>query len=291
MKVLLPRTACIVLDRWKVVYVMTPKVMCTSMLWLVAELQGDEDLARDVVQSRSFEVTRDLAVHDRTILQRFRGLHLLPADVIEQVTGEDGWFRFGLTRHPVDRLWSAWQSKLLLREPAFTECFGTAPWFPRTPTELPPGDAALDAIAEDFESFVAALAADPQLLTLDTHWAPQTDCLRPEAFPYTEIGSVDKAAATLDRLERHLRAQGWPGTLDLKRSNATLLPRTLIRDPTLLRLIEIIYADDMSAFGYEPADVGNPPSADASAVAVKALAELADRHERIGDLYPDHRTS
>jgi hypothetical protein len=211
-------------------------------------------------------------------------LQLLPADEIERVTAEDGWFRFGWTRHPVDRLWSAWQSKLLLREPAFAGRYGTAPWFPHAPAELPPGAAAVDVLAERFESFVAALSANPQLVKADPHWAPQTYLLRPEAFPYTEIGQIDKAAVTLSRLERHLRAQGWPGTLNLKRTNATLLPRSLIRDPTLLRLIETTYADDMIAFGYEPANVGDPPSADTTAVAVKAVTELVDRHTRIGDL-------
>ena len=163
--------------------------------------------------------------------------------------------------------------------------YGTAQWFPRTPQELPKGAAALGAIAEDFESFVAALAQDPQLLTADPHWAPQSYLLRPEVFPYSEIGRIEAAAVTLGRLERHLQAQGWRGTLDLKRLNATLLPRAVIRDPTLLRLIEKIFADDMIAFGYEPANVGHPPSADASAVAVQALAELVERHERISDLH------
>ena len=38
----------------------------------------------------------------------------------------------------------------------------------------------------------------------------------------------------------------------------------------------------MIAFGYEPANVGHPPSADASAVAGLALAELV---ERISDVH------
>ena len=282
---LLPRATGWVLDKWKVVYVITPKLMSTSMLWMMAGLQN-EDPARYVAQSRAPQVTRALAVHDPAIWQQwFKPLHLLPADVIEQVTSEDGWFRLGWTRHPVDRLWSAWQSKLLLREPLFVEQYATAQWFPRTPKELPEGAAALGAIAEDFESFVAALAQDPQLLTADPHWAPQSYLLRPGLFPYSEIGRIEAAAATLGRLECHLQAQGWRGTLDLKRLNATLLPRALIRDPTLLRLIENIYTDDMIAFGYEPANVGHPPSADASAVAVQALAELVERHERISDLH------
>ena len=285
MNALLPRATAMVLDKWKVVYVITPKLMGTSMLWMMAGLQN-EDPARYVAHCRAPEVTRALTVHDPAIWQQwFKPLHLLPADVIEQVTSDDGWFRLAWTRHPVDRLWSAWQSKLLLREPQFVELYGTAQWFPRTPKELPKGAAALGAIAEDFESFVAALAQDPQLLTADPHWAPQSYLLRPEDFPYSEIGRMESAAVTLGRLERHLRAQGWRGTLDLKRLNATLLPCAVIRDPTLLRLIEKIYTDDMIAFGYEPANVGHPPSADASAVAVQALAELVERHERISDLH------
>jgi Sulfotransferase family len=285
MNVLLPRATGIVLDKWKVIYVITPKLMGTSMLWMMAELQN-EDPARFVAHCRAPEVTRALAVHDPAIWQQWsKPLHLLPADVIEQVTGDDGWFRLAWTRHPVDRLWSAWQSKLLLREPLFVELYGRAQWFPRNPKELPKGAAALGAIAEDFERFVAALAQDPQLLTADPHWAPQSYLLRPEAFPYSEIGRIESGAVTLGKLERHLQAQGWQGTLDLKRLNATLLPRAVIHDPTLLRQIEKIYTDDMIAFGYEPANVGHPPSADASAVAVQALAELVERHERIGDLH------
>jgi hypothetical protein len=273
-----------VLDEWKVVYVITPKAMCTSMLWFLQGLQN-EGLARDVACSRAPEVTRGLTVHDPAMWRGTKVLDVLPTDEIEQITSEEGWFRFGFTRHPVDRLWSAWQSKLLLREPTPASVYGTAQWFPRTPRELSEGPAALDAIAEDFESFVAALGQDPQLLSSDPHWAPQSYLLRPESFPYSEIGRVEDAGMTLDRLESHLRAQGWQGTLELKRLNATLLPRTIVRDPTPLRLIEKIYADDMMAFGYGPAAVGDRPSADASAIAVQALVELADRHERISDLH------
>ncbi|MFY2860303.1 sulfotransferase family 2 domain-containing protein [Mycobacterium sp. THU-M104] len=294
MNVLLPRATAMVLDKWKVIYAITPELMGTSMLWMMSGLQN-EDPARYVAHCRAPEVTRALAVQDPAIWQQwFKPLHLLPADAIEQVTSEDGWFRFGWARHPVDRLWSAWQSKLLLREPLFVELYGTAQWFPRSPKELSEGRRrwwarrtapALGAIAEGFERFVAALAQDLQLLTADPHWAPQSYLLRPKVFPYSEIGRIESAPVTLGRLESHLRAQGWRGTLDLKRLNVTLLPRVVIRDPTLLRLIEKIYSDDMTAFEYEPANVGRPPSADASAIAVRAMAELVERHERIDDLH------
>jgi hypothetical protein len=100
MNVLLPRATGMVLDKWKVIYVITPKLMGTSMLWMMAGLQN-EDPARYGSHCRAREVTRALTVHDPAIWQQwFKPLHLLPADVIEQVTSDDGWFRLAWTRHP-----------------------------------------------------------------------------------------------------------------------------------------------------------------------------------------------
>ncbi len=184
---------------------------------------------------------------------------MLPADEVEQVTSEDGWFRFCLTRRPVERLWSSWQSKLLLREPDFLGWYGTAQWFTRAPKELPkkglPPSTPLPRTSK----------ASLPLSTRTRSFIPPTTTghrylLRSDVFPYSEIGHVKTVAVTRGRLERHLRAQGRRGTLDLKRLNATLLPRTLIRDPKLLRLMEKIYADDMAchdAGGYGRLHVAN----------------------------------
>ena len=44
------------------------------------------------------------------------------------------WFVFAVVRHPTARLFSAWQSKLLLREPWWVDQYGERPWFPRVPS-------------------------------------------------------------------------------------------------------------------------------------------------------------
>ncbi|TWP38224.1 sulfotransferase family 2 domain-containing protein [Leekyejoonella antrihumi] len=280
----LPRARALVLDRWQVVYVITPKAMCTSILWLMAGLQ-DEDLAA-TAHSRTAEVTRAMAVHDATAWQHTPLLHELPEERIAQLTGDPGWFRFAVSRHPVDRLWSAWQSKLLLREPAYAARYTTARWCPRPLADVPPSADGCAMLAEDFSAFVTALADDPQLLNADQHWAPQAYLLQPDAFPYTELGRVEDVAATLGRLERHLRARGRPGSLQPRHRNAGLLPRqAVLRDKKLLRRVEALYALDMDRFGYQPADPGCLPTEQITAVAMTALSELADRHERIGDLY------
>ncbi len=66
MNVLLPRATGMVLDQWKVIYVITPKLMGTSMLWMMAGLQN-QDPARYVAHCRAPEVARALAVHDPAI--------------------------------------------------------------------------------------------------------------------------------------------------------------------------------------------------------------------------------
>lgn len=80
----------------------------------------------------------------------------------ERVLREDGWLRFTVVRDPWQRLWSAWLSKLLLREPRFVALCGEQPWFPREP------ERAADVI-EDFRRFVAAARRNASPLALPPH--------------------------------------------------------------------------------------------------------------------------
>lgn len=276
----LPRTRALVLKELRTVYVVTPKAMCTSMLWAVAELQGEDlDLTH---WSRTSEVTRSLAVHDPALWRRTPLLHELPPGDVARVLDEPGWFRFALVRHPVDRLWSAWQSKLLLREPAYVERYGGAPWFPQLPEEV----AGARDIAAQFEQFVSALEQDAELLTADQHWAPQQHLLRPDVFPYTALGHVETAGETLDLLRAHVRAHGLADLPPVGHHNGGLLPlATAGIGPSLLRRIERLYCADMATFGYASVRPGPAPAREVAAAKLQALAAVAARHERIGDLH------
>ena len=93
-----------------------------------------------------------LTVHDMNLWPDEHRLSRYDESERARLLAEDGWLRFSLVRDPAPRLWSGWQSKLLLREPRFVEDFGDAPWFPRVPWLA--GD-----IVDDFRAFVTALAA------------------------------------------------------------------------------------------------------------------------------------
>jgi Sulfotransferase family len=283
----LPLTPGLVLHRWKVVYVITPKAACTSMMWTIAELQR-EQLA-GITSSLSCEVTRTMAIHHLSHWCHTRVLQQLSGSELLDIQNSGEWFIFCLSRHPVDRLWSAWQSKLLLREPYYVSRYGEASWFPQVP-------AGWENISEDFELFVHALEEDRALRAVDSHWKQQCELLQVSTFPYTHVGKVEAMTETLQALEMHLRQQGWRGKLTHSRHNVSLLPSDAgLVSEKIARRIERLYVNDMTAFGYTPtaptltlcrasAQESTAEPEVVSSIVVRAIREIIARHERIGDL-------
>jgi hypothetical protein len=90
-----------------------------------------------------------MTIHRR---QRWRNtpmLHELSDAELAEISPENGWFVFAVVRRPAARLWAAWQSKFLLRDPRWIAEFADAPWLPRLP-------AATADVADDFARFVGS---------------------------------------------------------------------------------------------------------------------------------------
>lgn len=270
--------ATYVLPHYKLVYVALPKTACTSVKWMLSDLAGEE--ADRFHGSLSREVTQVTTIHRRGLWRRTPTLHALSADQLGEITDDNGWMSFAVTRHPAARMWSAWQSKLLLREPLYMDRFGSADWLPRVPTST--GD-----LVEDFQRFVASVAADPDHGILqDRHFMPQVRLLNFGVTPYTRVYDTSELPSLLRALEAHLRGLGWDGTLRLVRSNEMpLQPLRLAFPDDVVSAIAGLYADDMKAFGYDDA---RPPklldTAEYPKVALEAVGMLIERAERIGKL-------
>jgi Sulfotransferase family len=169
----------VVLPELKVLFLPMPKAGCTSVLWMLSELAGIEP--ETFARSPTPEVTPALTVHDMNLWRPEHRLIEYSDAERERLLAEDGWFRFSIVRHPATRLWSAWQSKLLLREPRFVEDFGEAPWFPRVPER--PAD-----LVEDFRRFVAALGRGEA--EDDVHWTVQEELV--SQLPLNHVGRVER---------------------------------------------------------------------------------------------------
>ena len=111
------KTATYVMRRWKTVYVSVPKAACTSLKWLVADLQ-EEDPEHFYETAERGDLPHDdhppplpVAAHADAARARRRGAR-------RDHPGER-LVRFAVVRHPAARFWSGWQSKFLLHEPHF----------------------------------------------------------------------------------------------------------------------------------------------------------------------------
>jgi hypothetical protein len=264
----------VVLPELRVLFLPIPKAGCTSVLWLLAELAGIP--AETFAQSALPEVSPALTVHDTSLWGEKNRLADYEGEERERVFTEEGWFRFSVVRHPGTRLWSAWQSKLLLREPRFVATFGEEPWFPRVPER--PAD-----LVEDFRRFVAAL---PGGAVEDVHWAVQHDLVG--QLPLTHVGQVERMPETLALLRAHVSDELWPA--ETGRENRTRLPMPPDAfDDAAAAVLHERYRVDFQHFGYDPerppSDNGDGDWKEHVAPLLPVLQETIDKHARIGQLH------
>lgn len=261
----------VVLAEQRILFLPVPKAGCTSVLWALARLAGIP--AETFARSAQPEVSAALTVHDMSLWDPAHRLGDHPPEERERMLEEEGWLRFAVVRHPATRLFSAWQSKLLLREPRFVEAFGEESWFPRVP-ERP------DDVVEDFRRFVAALADDgPD----DVHWAVQDDLVG--LLPLNHVGRVERLPEVFELLGRH----GSPVSAgDAPRENSSVLPMPDgVFDEASLEALQARYGRDLEAFGYDlvPPDGGEEDWEARTAALLPGVRDAIDRHGRIGQLH------
>jgi hypothetical protein len=268
------------MPRWKAMYVSVNKAACTALKWLVADIQ--EESRERFHRSLSREVSRTMTIHRRSLWQNTPMAKWMTDDELAAISPADGWFVFGVVRHPTARLFSAWQSKLLLREPWWwVDEFGDESWFPRVP-------ASGDEVVEDFVRFVRAIAQNPELRVFrNRHFAPQHGLLAVDRMDYTRIYRTSEVPQLLSDFERHLRAEGWQGEpLELARANETpLKPIPSLFTPEVLEASRELYGKDFKKFGYDdPMPEGLDSSDRYDPASITEVARLIERSERINDL-------
>ena len=267
----------------RTLFVPVPKAGCTAVMWNLAKVAGLEE-ERFYTSSYRGQVSRSLTIHDLSNWPDDYLYAKLSPERKKEILDSDEWFRFTVVRHPFRRLWSAWQSKILLAEPQFIKRFSSEAWFP----------SALDSAADVlkwFRQFLEALEENDELVTADPHWAPQVGVASYGEMPYSHVGRVEKLGETIEALRAHLQSVNGQTFPDLPRENVTPLPylNELFTEADA-RILGQIFGDDLSEFGYDapPAPaLQAPPSPtwmEAVDAVMPAIQALRDRNERVGDL-------
>jgi hypothetical protein len=230
-----------VIPEFKLVYASVAKNACTAMKWVMADL-AREDVSEFHSGLKPY-TAEEHAVHNRDLFKKALYPDEVDPKTWAEIAPDTGWFIFGILRDPRSRLFSAWQDKLLMQDPAY-RWLRREPWYPEIPRDA-------DAIIADFARFVDAFSSHPQFrLRGDTHFRPQVDSLMLDKVPYSRLYSIDELAALHIDLTQHVAALGWHEPLNFRRSNDTPLRANAAAFPDDVReKVEAIYAADFEAFG------------------------------------------
>jgi hypothetical protein len=231
-----------VLPAERVLFISVAKNACSSIKWMLARLSG-QDPEQFAGPSQMVGEVRG-AIHRRSLWNGVPMLRELTPDERRDIHPDNGWFVFGVVRDPRSRLFSAWQSKLLVRKPAYMH-YQQEPFFPRLPTKT-------SDIVEDFATFVRFLDAHPEheLAAKNVHFHSQTELLQPDLVPYSRIYDVSQLPGMLTDLTVHLRGLGRDDEPFLTRENGSQLrPHRLMFADGVRELIDMRFAADLERFG------------------------------------------
>src|SRR5699024_3446387 len=274
-----------VVPEFRLVYVSVAKNACTTLKWVIAEL-AREDTAGFRSGLHTF-VNEEHAVHSRG---QFK--HALHPDEVDpalrpEIHPDNGWFVFGVVRDPRDRLFSAWQEKLLMQNPGY-RWLRDEPWYPEIPN-----DAA--EIASGFARFVDAAATDSNFsLMNDTHFRLPTQSPSWDVVPYSRIYLLVALGELRSDLMRHVESLGWSGPLHFWRGNETPLRANsaAFADGDVREKIEKIYATDFENFGefWDFSRIVAAPAWEPAAVQeVRVRAQLGRRLADVREIALRHR--
>ncbi len=253
-------------------YVATPKVACTALKWWFAELSAPEFNTYDSL--RSYETDPSLTIHDTFHLGSPKTTGLKPADLRKIVVSDD-FFRFALVRNPFTRLFSAWQSKILLREPIQADVFIGTDFYNQEVRSV-------EDIARNVESFLEYLHANQWPDITDPHWAPQSEVLRIDKLSYSQIAKLEEPESLWENLADRIGSNAFSNPAQHK-CNESLLPYAAqFFTERSIQLVRKLYAADFMAFDYSLLPPSGKPGIERAGIdtALQAAAMIRGRNRR-----------
>lgn len=260
----------------RILYVATPKVACTSIKWWFADLV---DIRNSIERSfGSRESDPELIIHDlfARVAPEFTGANIAG---LEDAIDSSDYFKFCVVRNPYTRVFSAWQSKWLVRESLQSGKFNNKA-FDFDVIE------SFDDIISMFELFLRQVANVTSSGYFDVHVAQQSSLLEPKLINYSVVARIEDYSLLNKSLASHI-GPTFHSPFSGKHSNVSLLPYSSAWiSNAAANLIREIYARDFELFGYDKSvPRGNEElSKDAISVALRSISLLRNRNIRIGEL-------
>ena len=218
-------------ERFKYVYIETPKVACSTIKYYLQLLEYDGDRSK---------IYYNVHIRSESPIRRVNELKYSEAQITQLLLGSE-YFHFTFVRHPYTRILSCYIDKIVQR--AYKS--GTD------------GRFELLGFASDadvsFVEFLRAVRNQP-LREMDIHWMPQADILGVlNDYRYDYIGRFEHFDADFARVLERLGAPAdWYQTIENRQWSVTNAKEKLLEyyTPEAIELVQEIYAEDFVRFGY-----------------------------------------
>lgn len=272
---------CYISNLYRLAYVATPKAACTTFKWWFADLIDKTDAICHA--SGSLESSPELVIHD--LFGRISPESAFTSiENFNSVVNATDFYLFCLVRNPFTRIFSAWQSKWLLREPLQVGPYRNCSFYNLSISNM-------FEVALAFEAFLEHLNTVEYPNILDHHVKSQFSLLCPESIPYSNVCKLEESAKLCEDLKEHL-GFAYKSPFSFGKLNESLIPYhpTLITQRSEI-LIRSIYAVDFDYFGYSTSKPLSNVDLDESVmkVALSAVEMLRGRHQRIGEMRSEYK--
>ncbi len=174
-----------VAERSKVIYVPVTKAGSTSMLRILADLEG-YDITSFLHLPELVHNQANFPLPLLSTLDETRQLELLE---------DPAWLKLTVVRNPYQRIYSGWEDKLLI---------GRFGWDRLTPPSLVLHRGGID-VGASYRAFIADLDRRCEVWMGDPHFCTQAQLARPETIPYDQIASTAELGELISQLEQRAK--------------------------------------------------------------------------------------
>ena len=229
-------------ERYKLVYLETPKVASTSLKWALAHIEGFS--VTPAVLRAGYK--NEMSIHSREI-HPLPALTDYPASRAQAILDDAKFKRFAAARNPYTRLIAAWSDKIRQIEPGNSEtCVAISRFHQKDPQTHNPS----------FREFVSWMLETNDRENCNLHWRPQTDVIYAARIKYDYIIKTESIGADLQRIfdaNPDTSSFNARGILAQYRYNESLpLSYEGLYDSELARDVAEFYAEDFRRFNYDP---------------------------------------